>query len=355
MDRPTIEAYEAQARAYEERRPPRHRPRAAALARRAQAGRPLADLGSGPGGYLSDLGPRVIALDAARAMVALARDRSPGVPVVQADLEALPFRDGSLGAAWARNAYVHITRERLPLALARLQRALALGAPAVLTALVGDDEGPRPEDDIPGRFFARWPPARFAEVVAGAGLAVEGVEVEGDATWVSARRERTLPDFVGPGMRLLVCGLNPSLVAADAGFGYAGRSNRFWPAALAAGLVTRPRDPWHALAVDGIGMTDMVKRATPRAGLLGPAEYRSGAERVGRLSEWLRPGAVLFVGLAGWRAAIDRSAAPGLQPGRFGGVPAYVMPSTSGLNARTTLEGLVDHMRRALQLVQEAD
>src|SRR3989442_1220964 len=80
----------------------------------------------------------------------------------------------------------------------------------------------------------------------------------GGRVLVDARRDRTLPDFVGPGMRLLVCGLNPSLVAADAGFGYAGATNRFWPVAVAAGVVTRPRDPLAALAEDGLGMTDLV-------------------------------------------------------------------------------------------------
>jgi TDG/mug DNA glycosylase family protein len=217
----------------------------------------------------------------------------------------------------------------------------------VLTALVGDDEGVLSDRDLPGRFFSRWPPERFAEVVAGAGLALESVEVVADAAWVHARRERTLPDFVGPSMHLLVCGLNPSLVAADAGYGYAGRTNRFWTAAVAAGLVTRPREPLAVLSVDRIGMTDLVKRATPRADLLSVEEYRAGADRVCRLVSWLRPKAVLFVGLAGWRAAVDRRAEPGWQPGGFAGVPAYVMPSTSGLNARSTLSELVEHMRRA--------
>jgi TDG/mug DNA glycosylase family protein len=293
----------------------------------------------------------VVGVDAAWAMVERARRLAPDSVVVQGDLEALPFRDRSLGGAWARNSYVHVERARLPLALAHLHRALALGAPLEITALVGDDEGPLADDDFPGRFFARWPADRFAEVVAGAGFDVERAEVAGDAVWVfRARRARTLPDFVGPGMRLLVCGLNPSLVAADAGYGYAGATNRFWPAAVAAGIVSRARDPFAALAADGVGMTDLVKRATARADLLAPAEYAAGAQRVRRLVEWLRPGAVVFVGLAGWRAAVDRRAGPGPQPGGFAGVPAYVMPSTSGLNARTLLPDLVEHLHQAVKL-----
>ncbi len=95
-------------------------------------------------------------------------------------------------------------------------------------------------------------------------------------------RSRSLPDTVGPGMRLLVCGLNPSEYAADAGVGFARPGNRFWPAAIAAGLVVDDRDPMAALE-RGVGMTDLVKRATPRAAELRNEEYRAGLARVTRL------------------------------------------------------------------------
>jgi TDG/mug DNA glycosylase family protein len=180
-----------------------------------------------------------------------------------------------------------------------------------------------------------------ADLIVGAGFEPVGPH--------TVRRLRTLPDTVGPGMRVLVCGLNPSLVAADAGFGYAGATNRFWPAAIASGLVTKARDAVHALQVDGVGMTDLVKRATPSAAELTPDEYRTGAQRVERLVAWLRPKVVLFVGLTGWRVAVDRRAAPGWQPSTFGGgVAAYVMPSTSGLNAHTSRAELEAHMKTAI-------
>lgn len=183
--------------------------------------------------------------------------------------------------------------------------------------------------------------ARVDDVVAGAGF--ERLDAR------RARRLRTLPDTVGSRMRLLVCGLNPSLVAADAGFGFAGATNRFWPAALESGLVTRARDPLHALLVDGVGMTDLVKRATTGTADLLADEYRTGARRVERLGRWLTPPVVLFVGLEGWRAAVDRRARPGFQPSTFGGSRAYVMPSTSGLNAHAKLPDLVAHMRAATE------
>jgi TDG/mug DNA glycosylase family protein len=188
----------------------------------------------------------------------------------------------------------------------------------------------------------------LAELVAGAGFAVDRARRAGGRSVVDARRERTLPDYVGGGMRMLICGLNPSLVAADAGYGFAGATNRFWSAVTAAGVVTVPRRPLAALAEDGVGMTDLVKRATPNADSLTAAEYQAGAERVRRLVEWLRPDVVVSVGLAGWRAAVDRRAVPGPQPSSFGGAPAYVMPSTSGRNARTSLAELVEHLRRAM-------
>ncbi len=148
-------------------------------------------------------------------------------------------------------------------------------------------------------------------------------------------------------MALLVCGLNPSPAAADGGVGFARPGNRFWPAALAAGLVSRDRDPDHALTGHGVGMTDIVKRTTRRADELHTEEYVAGLGRLERLVTWLAPNTVCFVGLAGWRAARDRRAGAGWQPERLGGARVYVMPSTSGLNASSGLADLTAHLAAA--------
>jgi double-stranded uracil-DNA glycosylase len=226
--------------------------------------------------------------------------------------------------------------EQLPMALAHLHWDMAVASPLALQVNRGDCD----EERV----------ARLRDLVAGAGFDVEGLQIEEQGIRVRARRARTLPDTVAPGMRLLVCGLNPSVYAADAGVGYARPGNRFWPAARAARIVERDRDPVDALVHHGMGMTDLVKRATTGASELTPAEYRAGTARVERLARWLRPGAVCFVGLAGWRAAVDRNAAPGEQAAGFGGVPAYVMPSTSGANAHARLDDLADHLRAAAAL-----
>ncbi|HVL27470.1 MAG TPA: mismatch-specific DNA-glycosylase [Acidimicrobiales bacterium] len=191
-------------------------------------------------------------------------------------------------------------------------------------------------------------PVPAETLLAGAGFAVVDAPTTSAGGRYTVERMRSLPDTVGVGMWALVCGLNPSLVAADAGYGYAGPTNRFWPVAEACGLVTLPRDPLRALLVDGVGMTDLVKRATPAAGELTRDEYRAGAARVEALVSWLRPGAVVFVGLAGWRAAVDPKAGPGWQPDPFGSRPAYLMPSTSGLNAATSRAQLEAHLRAAV-------
>jgi TDG/mug DNA glycosylase family protein len=219
----------------------------------------------------------------------------------------------------------------------------------------GDHEGlDLPGDDIGGRFFAAWREPMLRDVVEGAGFAIQGSDVDDDhgVVRVRARRDHTLADTVGPEMQLLVCGLNPSVYSAERGVGYARPGNRFWKAVVAAGLVApvRALDPGAVLRHHGIGITDLVKRATVASAELSPAEYRTGAERVERLVRWLRPGAVVFVGLEGWRFAVDRQAVAGLQPAPFGGRPAYVLPSTSGLNAHSRLEDLVAHFRAAADL-----
>jgi TDG/mug DNA glycosylase family protein len=308
------------------------------------------DVGCGPGFHVGDLGTPVIAIDAVPGMLEQVAERAPHAALVCADLEALPFRDRSLGGAWAAKSYLHVPRVRLPLALARLHWALVAGAPVDLIVLAGTGEGQRTDDDFPGRYFTEWEPDPFVDVLVGAGFVVDAVDRAEAWLRVRAHRDRTLPDTVGPGMRLLVCGLNPSLYAADRGVGFARPNNRYWNAALAAGLVAVDCDPLDALVHHGVGMTDLVKRATAAAAELTTEEYRSGVARVERLVRWLQPGAVCFVGLAGWRAAIDRKAEAGVQPDGFGGRPAYVMPSTSGLNARVRPPELVEHLRAALAL-----
>jgi len=352
VDRPTVQIYEEHSSAYEAQRAPRFLDLARSFGERRPAGTAV-DLGSGPGWYTDALGAPVVALDAAAAMLRRTREVAPDSLAVQADLGALPFHRGSLAAGWARSSYVHVRAAEVPMALNDLHRVLVPDAPVELTFFGGEAEGRHvfPADDFPGRWFSTWTAERLADVVHGAGFGIDELAVTpragGVDLTVRATRAHRLPDFVDGGMRLLVSGLNPSVHAADAGVGYITPGNRFWPAALAAGLATRDRDPRHALLEHGMGMTDLVKRATPRADDLTREEYREGLARLDRLCAWLQPAAVALVGLAGWRAAADRRATAGWQERTLGGRPVYVLPSTSGLNAATPLADLVEHLRAA--------
>lgn len=240
----------------------------------------------------------------------------------------------------------------LPLALAEAHHDLGVGGRLELTLAAADDGVTRDPDRTVDA--TRWDPGHLRTVVDAAGFEVDRLAVDADPERDGARPLRlsatarlALPDHVGPRMRLLCCGLNPSIHAAEAGVGYVTGSNRFWRAMAAAGLAARDRDPVHLLRHDRIGMTDLVHRPTARAAELTTAEYRAGVARLEALCEWLRPAALAVVGLAGWRAAVDRSTTPGWRPEPLGPTPVYVLPSTSGLNAGTSLDDLVAHLLAA--------
>jgi double-stranded uracil-DNA glycosylase len=344
MDRETVSVYEDNTDAWIARRRRPVPDSLAAFAARTPPGM-RGDLGSGPGWHSGLLGDPVVALDAAFAMVQRVRGFAPAALPVQADLERLPFRRGALEGAWAHKSYMHVAAERLPMALAELHRAVARGG-AVHLQVTCDQLPPAADDPFGGRLFSHFTTAEFRTLVEAAGFDVLSSTDDG-SEWVDveATRARLLPDTVGPDMRVLIVGLNPSVYSADAGVGFARPGNRFWPAAVASGLVQRPLDTFAALRDDGMGMTNIVARPTPRADALTPEEYRAGRQRLTDLVSWLRPRAVCFVGITGYRVAWDRKAVVGWQPEPMGDTPVYVMPNTSGLNAHAKPADFVEYFR----------
>jgi TDG/mug DNA glycosylase family protein len=321
-------------------------------------GLPMLDIGCGPGWQLTDVAAPAIGLDASSAMLDLVPGHAPHATRILGEAEALPLRRGSIGGAVSNRVHVHVPATQLPMALADLHHALAPGSRAFLH-MVDDRAGTEVRSNrmFAGRLFAGWSAEHLRRVCIGAGFTVEALTprppVEADslgALLVRLVRVHTLSDTVGPNMNLLICGLNPSPSSAETGIGFFRAGNRFWPAALAAGIVSRDRDPRHALKHHGIGMTDLVKRATRTASELNGSEYRDGVTRVEQMIRWLKPKAVCFVGLAGWRAAVDRTAAAGVQPAGLGETPVYLMPSTSGLNAHARLADLTEHLTSAIRL-----
>src|SRR5438876_300696 len=89
---------------------------------------------------------------------------------------------------------------------------------------------------------------------------------------IAAAFGRTIPDVIGPGLRVLFCGINPSLYSAAVGHHFARPGNRFWPTLHAAGFTERSLSPFEdATLLDrGYGLTNLVRRATAMADELTP-------------------------------------------------------------------------------------
>jgi TDG/mug DNA glycosylase family protein len=166
---------------------------------------------------------------------------------------------------------------------------------------------------------------------------------------LDAFRGKSLPDLLGPHIRLLFVGINPGLrtVAVQAHFG--GGSNRFYPALYRAGITDRlisassglaPDDLAHLIS-QGIGITNLFAGASARADELTTAELRSGAIALAARVSIIRPGAVAMLGVTAYRTAFERpTARVGLQPELLGGAQLWVVPNPSGLNAHAPLAAL---------------
>jgi TDG/mug DNA glycosylase family protein len=166
---------------------------------------------------------------------------------------------------------------------------------------------------------------------------------------LDAFRGATLPDLIGPGIRLLFVGINPGLqtVAVQAHFGR--RGNRFYPALFKAGIVDRlidastgfrPEDRAHLLE-RGIGITSLVPGATARADELENDALIAGAHQLTERVARIQPKAVAMLGITSYRVAFDQpKAVVGLQPQTLGGAQLWVVPNPSGLNAHETVASL---------------
>ncbi|HCX86060.1 MAG TPA: mismatch-specific DNA-glycosylase [Micrococcales bacterium] len=170
-------------------------------------------------------------------------------------------------------------------------------------------------------------------------------------------------------LRLLVVGINPGLWTAAVNAPFAFPGNRFWPSLHRAGLTERLVDAAAGLSADdeaqllgrGIGVTNLVGRATARADELTRDELRAGGARLverltrpradrGGLPD-LCPDAIAIAGITAFRTAFaqpkarlgrqDPTAIAGWPPG----VALWVVPQPSGLNAHATVDSLADQWR----------
>jgi TDG/mug DNA glycosylase family protein len=157
---------------------------------------------------------------------------------------------------------------------------------------------------------------------------------------LAAAEGRFVPDVLRPGLRVLFCGINPGLWSAAVGHHFARPGNRFWKALHLGGLTPRllaPDEEDELLAL-GLGITNLVERATAGAADLGPAELREGGSRLAAKAAAVRPRMVAVLGVGAYRTAFARPrAAVGPQPDPIGGSPAWLLPNPSGLNAHYRL------------------
>jgi TDG/mug DNA glycosylase family protein len=168
-------------------------------------------------------------------------------------------------------------------------------------------------------------------------------------------RDATVPDLVGPGLRLLFVGINPGLWTAATSTHFAHPGNRFYPALRLAGVIERDIDRGSGMTdadrahlIDrGIGITNIVRRATARASELSDAELRAGGEELRRFVAEHHPRVIAVAGVTAYRTAFgERSARLGLQPGCFEGAELWIVPNPSGLNAHETTVTLAEAYRR---------
>ena len=145
----------------------------------------------------------------------------------------------------------------------------------------------------------------------------------------------TLPDILAPGLRAILCGINPGLRSAAAGQHFANPRNDFWRLLHDAGLTPRLLDPAEQALLPryGLGITNAAARPTKGSGDLRRADFADAAARLERLAVALEPATIAFVGKVAYSGAFGRPAQLGLRPERLGPSTLFVLPSTSPANA----------------------
>jgi len=159
-----------------------------------------------------------------------------------------------------------------------------------------------------------------------------------------------VPDLIGPDPRLLFVGINPSIMSAETGFHFAHPVNRFYPALRKAGVLPddalTPAQAAPALVERGVGITNLVARASARADELDDDELRTGRIRLERFVAEHRPRVVAVAGITAYRKAFgERRARLGRQDAKLGDSELWVVPNPSGLNAHATVATLAEAYR----------
>ncbi len=152
--------------------------------------------------------------------------------------------------------------------------------------------------------------------------------------------ESTVPDVLGPGVRVVFCGINPGRASAAAGAHFANPRNDFWRLLHSAGFTPRPFEPHEQrdLLALGIGLTNAARRTTRGSGDLRRGDFAGSRERLEEIARRIRPEVIAFVGKAAYAGAFGGRAGHGLQERRLDDTALFVLPSTSPANAAVSWE-----------------
>jgi TDG/mug DNA glycosylase family protein len=194
------------------------------------------------------------------------------------------------------------------------------------------------------------PGAFYRERVAESGpVTAPGRRARPTPAELAAAGDRTIPDVIAPGLRVLFSGINPGLYSAATGHHFARPGNRFWPALHRSGFTPRqlrPDEQEQLLAL-GLGITNIVARATARADELTAEELHEGGRVLRAKAERLRPRWLAIVGVTAYRTAFGQvGAAVGAQEQTLAETRLWVLPNPSGLNAHWNAESLAEEFAR---------
>ncbi len=151
------------------------------------------------------------------------------------------------------------------------------------------------------------------------------------------RTAHTLPDYLKPGLRVVVCGTVPSRESAEVHHYYAGRGNAFWPLLYEAGLTTEllSYQDDSRITQFGVGLTDLAKYVASSSDRRVMQHFDAPALTRGMAR--YRPAWIAFNGKTsaafvarklGWRDGLFL----GPQPWSIDGIPVFALPSSSAAN-----------------------
>src|SRR5437773_12396889 len=119
---------------------------------------------------------------------------------------------------------------------------------------------------------------------------------------------KTVPDIIVPNLRVLFCGINPSVYSAVVGHHFARPGNRFWPTLYKAGFTPRllRPDEEQELLTCGYGITNIVERASVAAAELTADELAIGGRQLQAKVDQYRPQVLAILGISAYRLAFDQ-------------------------------------------------